>query len=116
MSPGQALPSFNLALHPDHYKTVLPNLSYPSRPITHIPWSGSSGALLFSKTTRAENRLTIAASIPIVQVPIPATASTCFDASFLVPGAFHGVGTLIWHKFSMLVQKLKIIKQKLFGV
>ena len=48
MSPGQALPSFNLALHPDHYKTVLPNLSYPSRPITHISWSGSSGPLLFS--------------------------------------------------------------------
>ena len=31
-----------------------------------------------------------------LQVPIPATASTCFDTSFLVPGAFYGVGTLIW--------------------
>ena len=63
--------------------------------------------------------MTIAASIPIAhvsyfftqynsetdvktltlhqfQVPIPATASTCFDTSFLVPGAFYGVGTLIW--------------------
>ena len=48
MSPVQTLPSFNLALHPDHYKTVLPNLSYPSRPSTHIPWSGSSAPLLFS--------------------------------------------------------------------
>ena len=87
MSPGQALPSFNLALHPsDHYKTVLPNLAYPSRPITHIPWCGSSSPLLFSvsqtifsscfatgllffcpqKTTRHE--MTIAASVPIVQV------------------------------------------------
>ena len=44
----QALPSFNVALHPDHYKTVLPNLSYPSRPSTHIPWSGSSAPLVFS--------------------------------------------------------------------
>ena len=65
--------------------------------------------------------MTIAASIPIVQVsyhkffpqynpgtdvkpltlhlfqvPIPAPASTYFDTSFLVPGAFYGVGTLIW--------------------
>lgn len=48
MSPNQALPSFNLALHPDHYKTVLPNLSFPSRPSTHIPWSGSSAPLVFS--------------------------------------------------------------------
>ena len=48
MSPVQPLPSFNLALYPDHYKTVLPNLSYPSRPITHIPWAGSSAPLLFS--------------------------------------------------------------------
>ena len=48
MSPVQTLPSFNLALRPDHYKTVLPNLSYPSRPITDIHWSGSSAPLLFS--------------------------------------------------------------------
>ena len=48
MSPVQALPSFSLALRPDHYTTVLPNPSYPSRPITHIPWSGSSRPLLFS--------------------------------------------------------------------
>jgi hypothetical protein len=48
MSPVQTLPSFNLAVHADHYKTVLPNISYPSRPITHIPWSGSSAPLLFS--------------------------------------------------------------------
>ena len=63
--------------------------------------------------------MTIAASIPIAhvsyffsqynsetdvktltlhqfQVPIPATACTCFDTSFLVPGAFYGVGTLVW--------------------
>ena len=45
----QALPSFSLALRSDHYTTVLPNLSYPSRHIAHIPWSGSSTApLLFS--------------------------------------------------------------------
>ena len=48
MSPVQALPSFKLALHPDQYKTVLPNLSYPSRPITDIHWPGSSASLLFS--------------------------------------------------------------------
>ena len=136
MSPGQPLPSFNLALHPDHYQTALPNRSYPSQPpITHIPWSGSSGALLFSvsrtgflfvfchdltffcpqKTTRAETRLTIAAIVqvsvfspiyfvtyfkPLIlhqfQVPIPTTASSCFDTSFLVPGAFYGVRMLIW--------------------
>ena len=48
MSPDQTLPSFNLAVHADHYKTVLPNISYPSRPITHIRWSGSSAPLLFS--------------------------------------------------------------------
>ena len=48
MSPIQALPSFNLALHPDHYKTVLPNISFPCRPNTHIPWSGSSAPLVFS--------------------------------------------------------------------
>ena len=135
MSPDQALPSFNLALHPDHYQTALPNRSYPSRPITHIPWSGCSGALLFSvsqtvfsfvfchdltffgpqKTTRAETRLTIAAIVqvsvfspiyfdtyfkPLIlhqfQVPIPTTASSCFDTSFLVPGAFYGVRMLIW--------------------
>ena len=48
MSPVQVLPSFNQALHPDHYKTVLPNLLYPSRPTADIPWSGSSTPLLFS--------------------------------------------------------------------
>jgi hypothetical protein len=50
MSPGpvQSLPSFNFVILPDHYKTVLPNISYPSRPITHIPWSGSSAPLHFS--------------------------------------------------------------------
>ena len=46
--PVQTLPSFNFAVHADHYKTVLPNILYPSRPITHIPWSGSSAPLLFS--------------------------------------------------------------------
>ena len=45
---SQALPSFNIALHPDSYKTTLPNLSYPSRPSRHIPWSGSSAPLVFS--------------------------------------------------------------------
>ena len=49
MSPIQALPSFNLALHPDHhYTTVLPNILYPSRPSAHIPWSGPSAPLVFS--------------------------------------------------------------------
>ena len=44
----QALPSFNIALHPDSYKTTLPNISYPSRPSRHVPWSGSSAPLVFS--------------------------------------------------------------------
>ena len=48
MSPGQPLPSFNSALNPDQCKTVLPNLSYPHRPITHVPWTGSSRPLRFS--------------------------------------------------------------------
>ena len=48
MSPIQALPSFNLALQSGHYRTVLPNLEYPSRPSTHIPWSSSSAPLIFS--------------------------------------------------------------------
>jgi hypothetical protein len=137
MSPDQRSRSFNLALRPDHYKTVLPKFSYPYQPIAPIPWSGYSGPLLFSvslavrvlplpyffcsqKTTRAETRLTIAASIPIIQVsclffprfnsdtdvktltlhqfqvPIPTTASTSFDTSSLVPGALHRVGMLLW--------------------
>jgi len=41
----QPLPSFNVALCPSHYKTVLTNLSYPSRPHSHIPWSRSSAPL-----------------------------------------------------------------------
>jgi hypothetical protein len=48
MTPIQTLPSFEPALQPDHYKTLLPNISYPSRPSSHIPWSGSSAPLLFS--------------------------------------------------------------------
>ena len=50
MPTNQTLPSFNFALHlnPDRYKTVLPNLSYPSRPSTHVPWYGSSAPLVFS--------------------------------------------------------------------
>ena len=50
MSPRdpQALPSFNLTLRSGHYKTILPNLAYPSRPNTHVSWSGPSGPLLFS--------------------------------------------------------------------
>ena len=50
MSLGQPLPSFKSVLHPgpDHYKTVLPNLSFPHRPITHVPWTSSSRPLRFS--------------------------------------------------------------------
>lgn len=77
---SQVLHSFDIALRPGHYKTILPNLSYPSRPNLHIPWSGSSAPLHFSvrlcffsffpvalpfasqKTTRPE--MTIATSIP----------------------------------------------------
>jgi hypothetical protein len=45
---NQALPSFNLILHPtDHYTTVLPNLSFPSWSYAHIPWSGSPAPVLF---------------------------------------------------------------------
>ena len=44
---AQPLPSFDLALHSDHQKTTLPNLSYPYRSNAHIPWSGSSTPLLF---------------------------------------------------------------------
>ena len=48
MPAAQDLPSFNLAIRPDHYKTTLPNLLYPSRPSAHIRWSGSSAPLVFS--------------------------------------------------------------------
>jgi len=106
----QALPSFNLTLRSEHYKTVLPNLSYPSRPNTHVPWSGPSGPLLFSKATRAA----IATSNPNIQVQVPTTANICFDTRW-VPGVFHRINMLIWHNWSMIVQKLKLIKQKLFG-
>jgi hypothetical protein len=105
MSPTQALPSFSLALHPDHYKTVLPNISYPSRPSTHIPWSGSSAPLLFSKTTPPET--TVAS--PTAQVPTP---NIRFNTGS-VPGTFYGVGMLIWHNLSKIIRK---INQKLFGV
>ena len=45
----QSLPSLNLVAHrSDHYTTILPNLSYPSRPNAHVPWSGSSAPLLFA--------------------------------------------------------------------
>ena len=45
---AQVLPSFDLSLQPDHYRTTLPNLSYPSRSNAHISWSGSSAPLLFA--------------------------------------------------------------------
>jgi hypothetical protein len=83
---SQDLHSFNTALHPTHYKTILPNLSYPSRLDLHIPWSGPSAPLLFSvrlcffsscsltfgpqKTTRPE-MTTIATNIPNFQVSYP---------------------------------------------
>ncbi|KAF8801460.1 hypothetical protein BYT27DRAFT_7216123 [Phlegmacium glaucopus] len=111
----QLLPSFNLALRADQYRTTLPNLSYPSRPVAHIPWSGSSAPLLFAayslrpqKTTRPE--MTIATN-----VQVPTTANMCFDTCS-VPDAFHGISMLIWDNLSIIVQKLKLIKEKLFGV
>lgn len=84
----QPLPSFNSALCSDHHKSILPNLSYPSRPNAHIPWSGPSAPLLFAvsqtfslrvlpqpysfcpqKTTRPE--MTIAPGTPNAQVSYP---------------------------------------------
>jgi len=107
--PPQPLPSFNLvALRSDHYTTVLPNLSYPYRPNV---WSGSSAPLLFVKTTRPE--LTTPTTNPNIQVPT--TLSICFYTCS-VPDTFHRVSALVWHNLSMLVRKLKLIKQKLFGV
>ncbi|PPQ70418.1 hypothetical protein CVT26_013835 [Gymnopilus dilepis] len=48
------LPSISLvASHSDHYKTRLPNLTYPSRLYTHVPWSGTSAPLVISKTESA---------------------------------------------------------------
>jgi hypothetical protein len=43
MSPIQSLPSFSRALDSDDYKTILPNITYPSRPIPC-----SSAPLVFS--------------------------------------------------------------------
>ena len=45
---AQVLPSFDLSLQPDHYRTMLPNLSYPSRSNAHIPWFGSSAPFYFA--------------------------------------------------------------------
>jgi len=98
---SQVLHSFNLALRPDHCKTILPNLSYPFRPNLHIPWSGSSAPLLFSKTTRPE--MTIATSIPNGRIPM--TPNICFDTC-LFPQAFHRINLLIWHHLSIIVRKL----------
>jgi len=107
----QSLPSFSLTLSTDHYKTVLPNLSYPSRPNAHVPWSGPSAPLLFSKTTRPD--MTNAASNTNLQVPI--TTNICFDTCS-VPDAFQGINALFWHNLSMIIRKLKLIRQKLFGI
>ena len=45
---AQALPSIDPGLRPSHYRTILPNLSYPYSPNSHILCSGSSAPLLFS--------------------------------------------------------------------
>ena len=42
---SQVLHYSNIPPRPDYYKTILPNLSYPSRHNVHIPWSGSSAPL-----------------------------------------------------------------------
>ena len=125
MSPIQALPSFTLALHPDHhYTTVLPNISFPSRPSAHIPWSGPSPPLVFSVSqtisssfllqpyfflARRELRvqrlqlLALAFKFVILSFDLILTLTyTLHQFQILtpdtcqVPGAFYGVGTLIW--------------------
>ena len=45
--PAQPLPSFTLASTSGHHQTVLPNLFYPSRPHSHVYWSGSLAPLRF---------------------------------------------------------------------
>ena len=100
----QALPSFNITLHPNHCRTVLPNLSYPSRSSTHIPWAGSSAPPVFSvgqtfflrvssrpyvsppqKTTRQE--LTVATTTtPNVQVSYTSNSDADVDPSS-IPGS-----------------------------
>ena len=45
---AQALPFADLGLRQHHHRTILPNLSYPFRPNSHVPWSWSSAPLLFS--------------------------------------------------------------------
>ena len=46
-SQTQHLPSFKLVLPSGHHKAILPNLSYPSRPHSHI-WSRSLPPLCFA--------------------------------------------------------------------
>jgi hypothetical protein len=47
---NQALPSLNQILHPEHHTTVVPNLSYPSRPQTYVP--GMALQFVVSQTPR----------------------------------------------------------------
>ena len=45
---AQALPSIDPSIQPNYYRTILPNLSYPYCPNSHMLCSGSSAPLLFS--------------------------------------------------------------------
>lgn len=120
--PAQPLPSFTLASTSGHHKTVLPNLFYPSRPHSHVYWSGSLAPLRFGKNLDVRSCPTLAFSYASATAPTGHNITTDEsedkdDSGFWsVLRTFRGVRGLLWHQFLIFISKLRLLVRKVIRI
>ncbi|KAF8801890.1 hypothetical protein BYT27DRAFT_7197587 [Phlegmacium glaucopus] len=107
-SQEQPLPSFKLVSSSGHHKAILPNLSYPSRPHSHISWSRSLVPLRFANNLDVRSRPTLAFSY----ASATATPTTGDESEDEDDTDFRGIRGLIRHLFTF-TGKVKLLVQKL---
>ncbi|KDR81968.1 hypothetical protein GALMADRAFT_240330 [Galerina marginata CBS 339.88] len=66
----------------DQYKTILTNLSYPSRLHTHVPWAGPSAPLVISKTESVRYQTSFVPTNGTSGAAVAGSAGSGFHASF----------------------------------
>lgn len=126
-SQGQLLPSLQLAQHSDQQRAILSNLSYPSRPNSHICWSRSSVPLRFAVDVRSNPTLAFSYASATANDPaatdnhvitnghITTNDDTDDNELYAVTHVFRHIRNLIWHELLIFSGKLKQLARKLIS-